>query len=96
MGKIIWSVAARKDLWEIHDYIANDSPFYAERMIERFFDRVSILTTLPQIGRVVPEFEDESIRELTEGNYRIVYFVLNQDETILRVHHTARLLKNLG
>lgn len=95
MGKITWSVLARQDLWEIHDYIAGDSPFYAEKTIEKFFERVAILEKLPQIGRTVPEFEDETIRELVEGNYRIVYWLQDKNITVLRVHHSARLLRNL-
>lgn len=39
MGKITWSALARQDLWEIHDYIANDSTFYAQKTIEKFFER---------------------------------------------------------
>jgi len=95
MGKIAWSTLARQDLWEIHDYIASDSIFYAEKTIEKFFERVTILEKFPQIGRMAPEFEDETIRELIEGNYRIVYWIQDKDITILRVHHSARLLRNL-
>ncbi len=93
MGKITWSIVARQDAREIHDYIASDSPFYAQKTVEKFFERVKILKNFPQIGREVPEFEDEAIRELIEGNYRIIYWVQSEDITILRVHHSARLLR---
>lgn len=36
MGKITWSLLSRQDLWEIHDYIANDSPFHAQKTVKIF------------------------------------------------------------
>jgi toxin ParE1/3/4 len=63
------------DLDNIHDYIARDSPFYAQKTIQEFFDRVSVLADYPEIGREVPEYMLKDIRELIEGNYRIFYKV---------------------
>jgi toxin ParE1/3/4 len=48
----------------------------------------------PYIGRRVPEFTKKSIREIIEGNYRIIYQIKNKNQVdILRVYHTSRLLK---
>ncbi|NJK87586.1 MAG: type II toxin-antitoxin system RelE/ParE family toxin [Bacteroidales bacterium] len=48
----------------------------------------------PFIGRIVPEFSDPTIRELIEGNYRIIYSVKNEIQVdILRIFHSARLLR---
>ncbi|MBI4930048.1 MAG: type II toxin-antitoxin system RelE/ParE family toxin [Bacteroidetes bacterium] len=94
MVKISWTPLAQYDLKEIEAYIAQDSQAYAIITVEKIFDRTSILAKHPKSGRVVPEFENENIRELIEGNYRIVYFILNSKEVIIsRVHHAARLLK---
>jgi toxin ParE1/3/4 len=61
---------------------------------DKLVDRVDILIEHPEAGRIVPEFEDESIRELIEGSYRIIYKIKSFDELgVLRVHHSARLLK---
>jgi len=50
-----------------------------------------ILKTLPESGRVVPELGISQIRELIEGNYRIVYRLLSKELVeILTVHHSAR------
>jgi toxin ParE1/3/4 len=58
---------------------------------------INLLTGLidhPEAGRVVPEFENELIRELIEGSYRIIYKINSITEIgIVRVHHSARLLK---
>lgn len=92
MVKLIWSELAISDLKSIHTYISKDSQVYADRFIERVISRIDQLENFPKSGRIVPEYSDESIRELIEGNYRIVYMV-NQDHIgIVRIHHAARLL----
>jgi len=48
---------------------------------------------MPRAGKIVVEFENENIRELIEGNYRIIYFVSEDKIEIVRIHHGARLLK---
>jgi addiction module RelE/StbE family toxin len=96
MAKIIWSNLALDDLRAIHEYVSQDSPLYAERLIDRIIARVDILEKHSRIGRVVREFNQDNIRELIEGNYRIIYRIETEDKIgIARVHHSARLLKNL-
>ncbi len=93
MEKIIWSYLAINDLQDIYDYICKDSELYALRLTERIVERVEILNTHPTAGTVVPEFEQENIRQLIQGNYRIIYRI-NSDGSIgiARVYHGARLL----
>ena len=71
MVEIIWTPFALEDLQSIYDYIAKDSPYYANRFIDKLVDRVDILIDHPEAGTIVPEFENELIRELIEGSYRI-------------------------
>ncbi|EKO08799.1 toxin-antitoxin system, toxin component, RelE family [Leptospira interrogans str. C10069] len=48
------------------------------------------------MGRVVPEFNIENLRERISGNYRIVYRVNKfHNIEIVTIHHSARLLHNL-
>jgi len=94
--EIEWTKFALEDLQGVYDYIAKDSKFYADRFINKLVDRVDILFDNEKAGRVVPEFENELIRELIEGNYRIIYKIESFNEVwIVRIHHTARLLKDL-
>jgi toxin ParE1/3/4 len=80
----------------INDYISIDSEFYAEKFINKIHERTSILEIHTHIGKVVPEFNDQSIRELIEDPYRIIYKVESDDEIfIVRVHHSSRLLRKL-
>ena len=92
MVKIVWTQIAIEDLRLIHEYISKDSKLYAERLIEKIIERVDQLETFPKSGRVVPEFETETIRELIEGNYRIIYQILPGQVGIVRIHHSARQL----
>ncbi len=95
MVKIIWTQLAIDDLKSIHSYISAESKVYANSMIEKLIVRVRQLERFPESGKIVPEFGQKSIRELIEGNYRIVYKIHHDHIGIARVHHTARLLKNV-
>lgn len=93
MAKISWTKWSLKDLRLIYDYISIDSPFYAERFISKIISRVDQLENMPLSGRIVPEKDDPSIRELIEGNYRIFYKVIKTNISILRIHNSAREIK---
>lgn len=93
MVKVIWTEFALDDLRSIHDYISQDSKVYADRFIERLISRIDQLESLPNSGRIVPEFQNESLRELIEGNYRIIYKLNSDSIGIVRIHHSARQLK---
>ena len=95
MVKIVWTHLAIADLKNIHEYISAESKVYADRMIEKFLSRVALLNVFPEAGRIVPEFGQKSIRELPEGNYRIVYKIHKDHIGITRVHHTARNLRKI-
>ena len=95
MVKVVWTDLAIEDLKSIHEYISKDSKFYADRFVTKLITRVDQLENYPQSGRMVPEFGKDDIRELIEGNYRIIFKVKEGHIGIIRVHHSARLLKDL-
>lgn len=90
--QIIWSEQARDDLQAIVLFIAQDNPVVAESFGYQLVSRVDVLAQFPQIGRVVPEENDESIRELVLRPYRIIYKVIAEKQTvaIVRIWHGAR------
>ena len=59
-----WSVPAKNDLKQIHDYIAKDSKYQAQKVILEIVAKTETLTELPEIGRIVPEISDQNVREL--------------------------------
>jgi toxin ParE1/3/4 len=60
----------------------------------KIYQRAQLVAENPDVGRIVPEFNEKSIREVIEGHYRIIYRMKTaQQVAILRVYHSARLLK---
>lgn len=93
--EINWTPPALQDVESIAEYIARDSEQFAKIQTTRFLSRVEILRDFPHSGRVVPEFSNQSLRELIEGNYRIVYRIVNENRVdILTIHSSYRLLSN--
>lgn len=93
MAQISWTKKSLKDLKAISDYISLDSKFYAARFISKLIERVEQLIEFPESGRIVPEKNENEIRELIEGNYRIFYRIRKENITILRIHNSARKIK---
>lgn len=94
MAKIIWSQKAVYDLKDIVEFIAKDSKKYARITGNKLIAKPDILKTNPYLGRVVPELMNESIRELIDGSYRIIYEIMPDESiSILTIHHSARLFR---
>jgi plasmid stabilization system protein ParE len=85
-----WTESALADLHAVQAYIARHSEQYALGMVERAFDQTALLASQPRLGPVVPEYGEESIRELFVAPYRIVYRLLEDQVDILAVVHGAR------
>lgn len=95
MVEVNWTLFALEDIESIAEFIARDSEHYARVQVSRLFDRAKILEQYPLSGRIVPELNLETLRELTIGNYRIVYRVVSDSRVdIVTVHHSNRLLSN--
>ena len=93
MVRLNWTIQAVNDLKDIADYISKDSKRYAELLVKRIREKARILKIQPDSGRMVDEFERKDIRELLEGNYRIIYERVNSSQIdILTIHHSARRL----
>jgi toxin ParE1/3/4 len=99
MVKLVWTELSTEDLEEIFDFIALDSSRYASITVNKIYNRTQDVIDNPYAGRIVPEINIKAIREVISGNYRVVYKIINEFQVdILRVYHSARLLKfdNLG
>lgn len=90
--KIIFSRPAIADLSEIVRNIAKDNPVAAERFGNKLIQRSGPLAQFPRMGRVVPEENDENIREIILSPYRIFYRVNDSAHLIeiIRYWHAAR------
>ena len=90
--KIYWSPLAVERLEEIYGYISNDNVSAAQNLIENIFDKVESLQVNSERGRIVPETNREDIRELFEGEYRIIYRVELKKLFILTIRNFKQLL----
>ena len=95
MTAIKWSPQAVRDVESIRDYIAQDSPRYAQLTIERIIASVERLQAFPQSGRVVPERGDPAIREVIVGPFRVVYRYRSGVVEIATVFRGSRLLPTI-
>ena len=93
MVAIIWTERALVDLEDIAEYISKDSVRYAKVTIDNLVNETKRIHTNPFIGRMIPEVNQESFRELIKGNYRIMYKIEGDNIYILTVHHSAREIK---
>ncbi len=84
---VIWSIPAQYDLKKIHDYIAEDSKYYALKVSQEFVAKSEVLLDFPKMGRIVPEIGDPNIRELFVYSYRLIYEVSSNQIEILAVIH---------
>lgn len=89
---VSWTRVAQAHLRAIHDHIAADSPRHAQRMVDSITRRSESLRSMPQLGAEVPEYGDETIRELLYRSYRIIYRIRSERIDVVAVIHGARLL----
>lgn len=88
--KLRYTPRAKLDLAEIHDYIAQENPPVARRIILRIRSAAKTLLQNPQIGRIG---RIAGTRELTVGSFpfMLAYRIESEEIQILAVVHTARL-----
>ncbi len=92
MAEVRWTAQAAEDLEAITDFISQDSSHYASLFAMDVIAAAERLARFPNSGRVVPEANDPTLREVILGNYRLVYRVRQQLVEVLTVYHGARLL----
>ena len=88
--KVIWSDTAVTDLDAAAEFISKDSPAYAATFVLRSIDAARSLGDLAERGRVVPEFKDETMREIFVQSYRLVYQVEEKRVSVLALIHGRR------
>ncbi len=85
---------AEEDLIDIWSYIAQENPQAADRMLDEFENKISLLAEQPYLGPARPDIAPE-MRYFPVGNYLILYREVSSGVEIVRVVHGARRLSNL-
>ena len=85
--------SALRDLEDVQAWYAEQGvPEIGTKLVEEVFQRVQVLSDHPDMGRVVPEFDQPFLRELIHPPFRIVYRRDPQRVRIVRVWRSERLL----
>jgi|ERR1044072_1711315 plasmid stabilization system protein ParE len=90
--QVVLSPSARADLRDIVRSISFDAPDRALQFGRFLISQTRRLVRTPELGRIVPEFEDPFIRELIVRSYRVVYRVDHSRHLVevIRFWHAAR------
>ncbi|HMH44223.1 MAG TPA: type II toxin-antitoxin system RelE/ParE family toxin [Pyrinomonadaceae bacterium] len=89
--KLSWSPAARDDLHNIVVFIARDNSERAMSFGYQLISEIDRLRNFPESGRIVPEYENQWLREIIFHPYRM--YRVNHDRKICeiaRVWHSSR------
>ena len=87
--KVHWTNTAEAHLDAIFNHIAQNSPEYARRMIDRITRRSQQIAEYPLSCRKVYEDDFNQVREVIEGPYRIIYHIKSDQVDVLAVIHGA-------
>ncbi len=90
-----WALTALDDLEKAANYIEKDSPRYASILVQESFQAAKSLEQWFERGRIVPEIENQNIRELFVMNYRLVYQITRDSVFILGFIHGSRNLETV-
>jgi plasmid stabilization system protein ParE len=92
--KVRLTDSAVNDLQELHHYYEEQLvPQVGQRFVAEILDRIETLIDNPDIGRVVPEFSTDNIRELIHKPFRVVYLRESSTIYIIRVWRSERILE---
>ena len=88
------SDSAVNNLRELLLYFEEQStPQVGQRFVAEILDRIETLSDNPDIGRVVPEFSTDNIRELIHKPFRVVYLREPSTIFIIRLWRSERILE---
>jgi toxin ParE1/3/4 len=87
---VAWTKSALADVEALRAHIGRDSEHYAARFVDRILEIVDCSADFPELGPVLPDFEDRVVRERIFQNYRIFYEVQASRLVILAIVHAAR------
>lgn len=92
--RISFTESALSDLEAIQAWYAEQGvPDVGARLVVEIFRRIGALVEHPDIGRVVPEFGQNFLRELIQPPFRIVYRRSPNQIQVVRVWRSERLLR---
>ena len=89
MARVTRRPLAEADIFEIWDYIADDSMEAADRWVDQLDEKFQLIATQPMMGRTREELET-GLRSFPFGRYVIFYMLMGSGIDVVRVLHGAR------
>jgi plasmid stabilization system protein ParE len=94
VARVGFAESALSDLTGIQEwYTEQGVPEVGDQLVAEIFQRVEALADHPEIGRIVPEFDQPFLRELIYPPFRVVYRRDPSRVRIVRVWRSERLLR---
>jgi plasmid stabilization system protein ParE len=79
VATVRWTSVAFRQFRGIVEYVAAFSPTAGSTLADRITQALDTLETFPRLGRMVLDYQDEAIRELIVGDYRVVYRLVGDE-----------------
>jgi plasmid stabilization system protein ParE len=95
MGRYVLTAAARADLSDVADYIRQDNPDAAKRVVKSLQEAMGKLAKVPGMGHVREDLARMPLRFWSVYSYLIIYRPETRPIQILRILHSARDVKSL-
>lgn len=92
MAEIIWTESALFDLNDIAEYVALENMIAAKHLVQSVFDKVERLELFPDSGRIPPELDYLSYREVVASPCRVFY---KQDDNKVYILYVMREERDL-
>lgn len=92
--KILISDSAYQDFEQIRNYYTDEGASHVgDNFVVSIIKHLESLADNPKIGRKVPEFDVETIRELIHSPFRIIYLIEKKSIHVVLIWRSERLLK---
>ena len=92
--QLLLADSAFNDLEDIQSYYQEQGlEHIGDQFVSEIITHLEVLIEHPEIGRIVPEFDEPKIRELIHPPFRIIYWLDADTINIIRVWRSERLLK---
>jgi toxin ParE1/3/4 len=88
--QLIWSRRAKAEIQSIAKFIERDSHANAAHVVSKLTQATRRLSRFPFSGRMVPEWESPTFREVIVYDYRVIYKLGPKTVSIVTLLHSRR------
>ncbi|MES9877964.1 MAG: type II toxin-antitoxin system RelE/ParE family toxin [Candidatus Sedimenticola sp. PURPLELP] len=91
--EILITKSAFNDFETIKEYYLEEGvPHIGDEFVVAIIEHIQTLEQHPDIGRLVPEFNNQKIRELIHSPFRVVYMREKSSIHVVRIWRSERVL----